>query len=55
MTNRDKVIDGLRRCAVQQDCTGCPYKEQCWSTPDDIGHMFVPLMKDALELLEGEG
>lgn len=55
MTNKAKVIDALRRCAVQQDCTGCPYKEQCWSTPDDIGHMFVPLMKDALELLEGEG
>lgn len=53
MADRAKVIDGLKHCAVKQDCGGCPYKEACWSTPDGLGSMFIPVMRDALELLEG--
>ena len=55
MADKVKVIDALRRCAINKDCRGCPYKEQCWSTPDNYGTMFIPLLKDALELLERSG
>ena len=54
MANKDKVIDALKHCAVLDDCRGCSYKDQCWSTGGtDFGHMVKPLMLDALELLEG--
>ena len=56
MTNKAKVIEGLKHCAVMDDCRGCPYRETCWSTGNgDFGHMVKPMMLDALELLEGEG
>ena len=54
MTMKSKVIEGLKHCAVEDDCRGCPYRETCWSTGNgDFGHMVNRLLKDALEVLEG--
>ena len=55
MADNLKVIEGLRHCAVLDDCSGCPYKGECWSKGrGDFGRMVRPMMLDALELLEGK-
>ena len=49
MTDREKVIKGIRKCLSHKPCSenGCPYENEC-----AVEHLNDPLLRDAIELLK---
>ena len=49
MADREKVIDGIRKCLSHKPCSenGCPYEDEC-----AVEHLNDPLLRDALSLLK---